>query len=105
MDATQFSLADVDWLIVGSGVYLAPLHQIEEGAGTAFLRFDAGATSSAHQHPAGEELFVISGRLQIGDRTLRAGDFLYTPPDSVHTVKALADSVTLISVPEPLQFL
>ncbi|MGZ6880562.1 MAG: JmjC domain-containing protein [Mycobacteriaceae bacterium] len=45
------------------------------------------------------------GQLQIGDRTLQAGDFLYTPSGSVHEVKALADSVTLISVPEPLPFL
>lgn len=104
MDVTQFNLNTVDWIIVGDGVYLAPLHQIEEGAGTAFLRFDAGSTSSAHQHPAGEEMFVISGRIRVGDRTLQAGDFLYTPPGSVHAVNALADSVTLISVPEPLQF-
>lgn len=105
MDVTQFRLNEVDWIVVGDGVYLAPLHQIEEGAGTAFLRFDAGSTSSSHQHPAGEELFVVSGRLRVGDRTLEAGDFLYTPPGEVHAVTAIKDSVALISVPEPLQFL
>src|SRR5699024_2420286 len=56
------ALDTVDWIIVGSGVYLAPLHEIEEGAGTAFLRFDEGAVSHQHTHPAGEEMYVISGK-------------------------------------------
>lgn len=98
-------LDTVDWIIVGSGVYLAPLHEIEEGAGTAFLRFDEGAVSHAHRHPKGEEMYVISGRLQVGDLTLTTGDYLRTPPGTIHEVRALADSVTLIIVPEPLEFL
>src|SRR5699024_9836420 len=56
------ALDTVDWIIVGSGVYLAPLHEIEEGAGTALLRFDEGAVSHQHTHPAGEEMYVISGK-------------------------------------------
>lgn len=98
-------LGEVDWLIVGSGVHLAPLHEIQDGAGTAFLRFDAGAVSHAHRHPSGEELYVISGRLKIGELVLEAGDYLRTPAGAVHEVRALADSVALIIVPEPLEFL
>lgn len=102
---TAIQLDTVDWLIVGSGVYLAPLYQIEEGAGTAFLRFDEGAVSHAHRHPAGEEMYVISGALKVGGLRLAAGDYLRTPPGEVHEVRALADSVALIIVPEPLEFL
>lgn len=99
------ALDTVDWIIVGSGVYLAPLHEIEEGAGTAFLRFDEGAVSHQHTHPAGEEMYVISGKLKVGDVTISAGDYLRTPPGAVHEARALTDAVTLIIVPEPLEFL
>ncbi|WP_182347040.1 cupin domain-containing protein [Tomitella gaofuii] len=99
------ALDTVDWIIVGSGVYLAPLHEIEEGAGTAFLRFDEGAVSHQHTHPAGEEMYVISGKLKVGDVTISAGDYLRTPPGVVHEARALTDAVTLIIVPEPLEFL
>ncbi len=98
-------LDTVDWIVVGSGVYLAPLHEIEEGAGTAFLRFDQGAVSHMHRHPAGEEMYVISGRLKVGDVVIGAGDYLRTPAGVVHEARALEDSVALIIVPEPLEFL
>jgi quercetin dioxygenase-like cupin family protein len=102
---TLTQLADAPWIEVGDGVNLAPLHVIGEAAGTAFLRFARGATSALHVHPAGEELYVISGRLRVGDRVLSAGDFLYTPPGGVHDAEAEEDTVTLISVPEPIEFL
>lgn len=103
--ARAVPLDTVDWIIVGAGVYLAPLYEIEEGAGTAFLQFDEGAVSHEHRHPAGEEMYVISGKLKVGDLTITAGDYLRTPPGEVHEVRALADSLTLIIVPEPLEFL
>ncbi|WP_158726593.1 cupin domain-containing protein [Tomitella fengzijianii] len=99
------ALDAVDWIIVGSGVYLAPLNEVQEGAGTAFLRFDEGAVSHAHRHPAGEEMYVISGRLKVGETTISAGDYLRTPAGVVHEVRALTDAVALIIVPEPLEFL
>lgn len=98
-------LDTVDWIIVGKGVYLAPVYEIADGAGTAFLRFDEGAVSSTHRHPAGEEMYVISGRLRVGDQVIGAGDYLRTPPGAVHEARALTDAVTLIMVPEPLEFL
>ena len=84
---------------------LAQLHPVGENAGTAFLRFEEGAVSAAHRHPAGEDLFVISGRLRVGDRVLDAGDYLYTPAGGVHDAEALTPTVTLISVPEAIEFL
>lgn len=98
-------LDTVDWIIVGSGVYLAPLYEIQDGAGTAFLRFDQGAVSHMHRHPAGEEMYVISGRLKVGDAVIGPGDYLRTPAGAVHEARALEDSVALIIVPEPLEFL
>lgn len=104
MDPTLFHLDQIEWSSVGDGLRLAPLHVIDGDAGTAFLRFDRGAISGAHLHPAGEELYVISGRLRVGDQVLEPGDFLYTPPGGIHDAEAYEDTVTLISVPEAIQF-
>jgi|Tabmets5t2r1_1033131.scaffolds.fasta_scaffold37714_2 quercetin dioxygenase-like cupin family protein len=105
MPVVHTRLADAQWIEVDRGVHLAPLHVIGDGAGTAFLRFQPGAVSGSHRHPGGEELYVISGRLRVGDRTLEAGDFLLTPPGGIHDAEAEEETLTLISVPEPIEFL
>src|SRR5262245_58116164 len=104
MPVAHTRLADAPWTEVGPGMHIAPLHTTGDGAGTAFLRFERGAISGAHRHPGGEELYIISGRLRVGDRTLEAGDFLFTPPGGVHDAEAEEETVTLISVPEPIEF-
>jgi quercetin dioxygenase-like cupin family protein len=96
---------DWSWLDQGHGLSLAPLRAEANGAGTALLRFDRGARAPEHRHPGGEDLFVISGRLRVGDLLLQAGDFLHTPPGGSHDAEAEVPSVALVSVPEPIEFL
>lgn len=107
MPVTHTALADAQWMEVGAGVHLAALRVDGDAAGVAFMRFEPGAISPAHRHPGGEDLYVISGRLRVGDRTLNAGDFLHTPPGGVHDAEAdgADEAVVLISVPEPIEFL
>ena len=97
------ALSAASWIDTGDGTSLAPLRVHGAGAGTAFLRFVAGGRSGAHRHPAGEDLYVISGRLRVGDLELTAGDFLHTPPGGVHDAEAYEPTVVLISVPEPIE--
>jgi quercetin dioxygenase-like cupin family protein len=97
--------ADASWIDQGSGVELAPLRVVGAAAGTALLRFAAGGRSPAHRHPGGEELYVLSGRLRVGERWLEAGDFLHTPPGEVHDAEADVPTVAIVSVPEPVEFL
>ena len=42
------------------------------------LKFDAGASYPTHNHPGGEEVFVLEGEVRIGQTQLNAGDYLYT---------------------------
>jgi quercetin dioxygenase-like cupin family protein len=46
------------------------------GGATIFLRLAKGARGAAHTHSGGEELFVVSGDITIGDRRVKAGDNL-----------------------------
>lgn len=102
---THIRDGDWSWLDQGEGVALAPLRAEASGAGTALLRFDRAARVPEHRHPGGEDLYVISGRLRVGDLLLQAGDFLHTPPGGVHDAEAEVPSVALVSVPEPIEFL
>ena len=38
----------------------------QQRAPTILLKFEAGATYPAHNHPGGEEIFVLEGDLRLG---------------------------------------
>jgi quercetin dioxygenase-like cupin family protein len=103
-DVIHVRFDDSRWIDQGGGVRLAPLRVEGTGAGVAWLWFDEGARSDSHIHPGGEDLYVVSGRIRVGDTLLEAGDFLHTPAGGVHDAEAMAPTLTLISVPEPIEF-
>ena len=69
-------------------------------APTILLKFAAGATYPAHNHPGGEEIFVLEGDLKLGKDHLYAGDYLYTSPNGKHAVRSEKGCIVLVSVPE-----
>jgi anti-sigma factor ChrR (cupin superfamily) len=72
----------VDWEPLAepgvSGVWVKVLRFDEETrrAPTILLKFEAGATYPAHNHPGGEEIFVIEGDVKLGKDRLLAGRLL-----------------------------
>lgn len=77
----------------------------ETGASTALVRLQAGAAFPAHSHPAGEEVLVLEGDVLIGPHRLRAGDYLYTPPDGKHAASSQGGCVFLVTLPRPVEIL
>ncbi len=75
----------------------------EGGERTVLLRMDAGARFPEHRHPAGEQLFVVSGDVEVGERDLGAGDYLYTRPGEAHAVASRGGCLLFITVPEPIE--
>jgi len=75
------------------------------GASTSLVRFEAGPRFPAHDHPAGEEVFVLEGDLQIGRDRLEAGDYLYTPPCGTHAASSEGGGVFLVILPTPVEIL
>jgi quercetin dioxygenase-like cupin family protein len=69
------------------------------GGATYYLKFAAGAAAPAHNQPEGEELYVVSGDITVGGRRLKAGDYLYTPPNEPHDAVAHEETVLLLSLP------
>jgi quercetin dioxygenase-like cupin family protein len=101
----------VEWQVLDepgiSGISIKVL-RFDEGSGRAptfLLRFEAGARYPAHDHPAGEEVYVLEGEITFGRHHLHAGDYLYTPPGGKHAVWSKEGCVLLLSVPEEVVLL
>ena len=72
---------------------------------TILLKFEAGASYPYHNHPAGEEIFVLKGEAILENVTLSEGDYLYTPPDFKHSVTTKTGCTMLLFVPEEVEVL
>lgn len=69
------------------------------------LKFEAGAKYPYHNHPGGEEIFVIDGSCIIGETTLNQGDYLYTPPNFKHSVKSETGCTLLLVIPYEVEII
>ncbi len=90
-----------------NGISVISLHYDEarQRSTTILLKFDAGATYPYHNHPAGEEVYVLSGTAVFENVTLSEGDYLYTPPGFKHSVTTKTGCVMLFIVPEEVEIL
>lgn len=75
------------------------------GETTMLMSLDAGATFPAHDHPGGEQLYVLDGDARVGRDYLQLGDYLYTPPNVSHDVQSEKGCVLLIIASKPIKTL
>ena len=68
-----------------------------------FLKFEPGAAYPYHNHPGGEELFVIKGNCFVNEAFLEAGDYLYTPRHFKHGVRTENGCELLFLIPEEVE--
>ena len=89
------------------GIYVKALRYDEQTkrSPTILLKFEAGAKYPYHNHPGGEELFVLEGSVVIAGQTLNAGDYLYTPVDFKHSVTTETGCTLLLVIPEEVVIL
>jgi quercetin dioxygenase-like cupin family protein len=77
----------------------------EANAGTYLVRMEPGTSYPPHDHPAGEEVFVVAGSMRVGPDRLSAGSYLYTPPGGTHDAATEAGCTFLVVLPGPVRFL
>ncbi len=89
------------------GIFVKSLHYDEEKkrSTTILLKFEAGATYPYHNHPGGEEVFVLSGEAILENVTLSQGDYLYTPVNFKHSVTTKTGCTLFFVVPEEVEIL
>lgn len=80
------------WQDVQHGVRYQLLHEFKNERVT-LVHLPAGAPGIAHSHPAGEELYVISGIIRDELGTYTAGTWLRSPPGSAHCPYAVEDAL------------
>jgi quercetin dioxygenase-like cupin family protein len=61
-------------------------------------KLEAGVRYPAHTHPSAEELYILTGDLHIGDRTLGPGDFHHADAGTAHGVNYSVEGCTLLAV-------
>lgn len=79
---------DMDWSRSPSGgVERKPLarEEAERGHATSVVRYAAGASFPRHEHPLGEEIFVLDGVFSDETGDFSAGTYLRNPPGSGHS--------------------
>ncbi len=72
---------------------------------TILLKFEPGATYPYHNHPGGEEIFILRGEAIVENVTFFEGDYLYTPVNFKHSVTTKWGCTMLFVVPEEVEIL
>lgn len=79
--------ATEEWLpSPAAGVWRKPLEReaAEHGRATSIVKYEPGSRFKTHQHPYGEEIFVLSGVFSDETGDYPAGTYLRNPPGSSH---------------------
>ncbi len=80
--------ADMSWQSSpAGGVLRKPLERSapESGHVTSIVRYEPGSNFSGHEHPMGEEIFVLDGVFSDETGDYGKGSYLRNPPGSAHT--------------------
>ena len=88
-----------------TGIYVKPLRfdEQQQRSPTMLLKFEPGASYPYHNHPGGEEIFVVQGTCLVNSTELKAGDYLYTPPGFKHAVKTETGCELILFIPEEVE--
>lgn len=103
--------SEIEWQSLNekgvSGVYVKSLlfDDTAQRSPTILLKFDAGASYPLHDHPGGEEIFVLEGDIKLGKDELKAGDYLFTAVGNRHRVSTKNGCVVLLKAPREVEII
>ncbi len=82
------------------GVWRKPLarENRESGHATSIVRYDVGAKFSRHNHPLGEEIFVLSGTFSDETGDFPAGSYFRNPKGFTHAPFSLNGCELLVKL-------
>ncbi len=98
---------DMDWIETTPGsAYMKILwFSPESGRWAVLLRWLKGHVARPHKHLSAAYAFILSGKLQVRDGTLEAGDYLYEANGMVHgETTALEDTEYLFICDGPVLY-
>ena len=78
--------AEIPWQPYAAGIVHKPLFTDNERRyATSLVRVEPGARFPSHRHRDIEELFILSGDLQVAGIVMRPGDYCRADPSTVHS--------------------
>jgi quercetin dioxygenase-like cupin family protein len=109
MTTTEPMTSEQPFTPIAEGVEMRVLRRHERGM-TFLIRMRPGAVAPLHEHPGGEETFVLEGRLRIQKRVtaerapepdivLSKGEYAFVPPGEVHAGLAEEGALFLVVAP------
>jgi anti-sigma factor ChrR (cupin superfamily) len=107
LSTTLVHSQDAEWKFSAPGVSKKILRydEVTGGEMTLLLKFEPESTYPAHNHPGGEEIFILEGDLRVGREELGVGDYLYTPPEGKHAVSSRSGCLLFIRLAKPIELL
>lgn len=89
------------------GVFVKSLRYDEstKRSPSILLKFEPGASYPYHNHPGGEELFMLKGSCMVNEAFLEAGDYLYTPANYKHGVTSENGCEFMLNIPQEVEIL
>jgi quercetin dioxygenase-like cupin family protein len=85
--------------------YVALNADLDDRYGTFLLKMAPKTKYPKHRHPEGEEILMLKGDMTIGGRTMKGGDFLYSPPGSIHEASTENGCMFLTMLPKPIEMI
>ena len=106
---TLVEASKMDWMpyVEGDDRALAKILYTgsESGTWAVLFRWLKGFSADPHKHLAGSHTFILSGKLQVRDGLLNAGDYVYEPNGMLHDeTTALEDTEYLFISNGPVIF-
>ena len=99
---------ELNWKTVdvrGTPMMEARVMNGEHGIYSAFYRLPQGTEIRLHKHEAWVQVMVISGQMLVicgeGTSLIDAGSCYVVPPGGTHVEKSLADTLVLVTSPDP----
>jgi anti-sigma factor ChrR (cupin superfamily) len=107
IDLDNGAVDRLPWRDFGNGLFMARLAR--EGRRELVLyRIRADANPDAfvkHEHIGGEIYLVLKGRIADETGDYREGDFVFLDAKSVHTPRAIGDTLVLVLWPEGVRII
>jgi anti-sigma factor ChrR (cupin superfamily) len=70
----------------------------ESGSWASVIHWKKGYAAPPHKHLAGAHVFVLSGKLQVRDGTLYAGDYVYEAAGVLHDATTALEDTTYLFI-------
>lgn len=103
---TLVQASQMEWLQTEEKAFMKVLYTgSESGSWAVLFRWLEGYSAAPHKHLSGSHTFILSGKLQVRDGILDAGDYVYEPNGMLHgATTALEDTEYLFISNGPVLF-